>query len=117
MRIMYTNNPKGLKLAVPTKNGTLFLNEQDIIYCQAKGSYTQIYTRENSTLLITKGLHKVQASLSEEFIRVHHSYIVNLNHVVGYAISKPNSITLTEGTVLNVSRNRKKAFLDCYKAV
>ena len=113
---MYTN-PKILKLAVPTKNGTLFINEQDIIYCQANGSYTQVHTSENNTLLITKGLHKIQHTLSDDFIRIHHSFIVNLNHVVGFSINKPNSITLTDGTVLNVSRNRKKAFLDCYKAI
>lgn len=111
------NNPKTLKLAVPTKNGTLFINEQDIIYCQANGSYTKIFTSENNTLLITKGLHKIQDSFSDEFIRIHHSFIVNLNHVVGYSIDKPNSVTLTNGTVLNVSRNRKKSFLDCYKII
>ena len=114
---MYISNPEKLKLAVPTKNGTLFINEQDIIYCQANGSYTQIHTAENNTLLITKGLHKIKHSLSAEFVRIHHSYIVNLHHVVGYSIDKPNSVTLTDGTVLNVSRNRKKSFLDCYKVI
>ena len=44
------------KLAVPTQDGIDFYNTQDIIYCKADGSYTDIMLRNNQHTLVCKNL-------------------------------------------------------------
>jgi len=112
------DDPKKMRLAVPTKNGKIFINEEDIIYCKAEGSYSTLYLNNNESILITRGLRKVHEAFSPgTFVRIHHSFIVNISHIVGYSMSSKNCVTLTDGTVLTVSRNRKKSFFEKYKII
>jgi len=107
-----------IKLAVPTKNGTRFIAEEDILYCKASGSYTEIFVIQESSFLITKGLSKLhQAFLPGTFARIHHSHIVNLSYIIGYALDGENTVTLSNGIILKVSRGRKKSFFEQYRII
>lgn len=113
-----TKDPKRMRLAVPTKNGKIFINEEEILYCKAEGSYTTLYLKDRENILITRGLRKVNEAFSPgTFVRIHHSYIVNISHIIDYSVNGKNCVTLIDGTILNVSRNRKKSFFEKYKIV
>jgi len=45
------------------------------------------------------------------FIRVHHSYLVNLNEVTKYVRGEGGYLMLIDGTTINVSRSRKEMLL------
>ena len=45
------------------------------------------------------------------FIRVHHSYMVNLNEVNKYIRGEGGYLVMSDGTTVNVSRSRKEALL------
>ena len=45
------------------------------------------------------------------FLRVHHSYIVNLNEVSKYVRGDGGYLVMTDGATVNVSRSRKEALL------
>src|SRR5690606_37264028 len=65
-----------LKLA--NKDVDIFL--EDILFCEAKGSYTEIVTKQHS---YTKrvNLKDFLEYLNTDFVRVHSSYVINKNHI------------------------------------
>jgi two-component system LytT family response regulator len=48
------------------------------------------------------------------FVRVHHSYIVNLNEVIKYVRGEGGYLVLSDGSTVNVSRSRKDALLKLF---
>ena len=116
--MILTEDPKKMRLAVPTKNGRIFVDEKNILYCKAEGSYTTLYLVDSEAILITRGLRKVHEAITPGvFVRIHHSYIVNIYHIVNFSVNRKNCVTLTDGTILSVSRNRKKSFFEKYKVI
>jgi len=113
---MIINNTKAI-LAVPTSNGSVFVEENKIICCLAEGSYTKIVLQDHSELLIAKTLNKVLEGLSQEFfIRIHKSHLVNIAHIINYtSVKGKNIVTITGDLKLTVSRSRKEAFLNHFR--
>lgn len=57
----------------------------DILYIEASGSYCTFYLQTGAKATVAYTLTDTMQHLSKDlFIRVHRSYIVNKNHVVGY---------------------------------
>jgi two-component system LytT family response regulator len=46
-----------------------------------------------------------------QFIRIHHSYIINLNEVTKYVRGEGGYVVMSDGTTVNVSRSRKEALM------
>jgi len=69
------------RLAVPTADRVVLVDPDDILYVQAHGDFARVVTRE--------GTYEARASLRElgqrlpphRFLRVHRSFLVNLDHV------------------------------------
>lgn len=45
------------------------------------------------------------------FVRVHHSYLVNLNEVIKYIRGDGGYLVMSDGATINVSRSRKDALM------
>jgi two-component system LytT family response regulator len=72
---------KTSKIAVPVKDGVSFIDPHDIIWMQADGSYTYIFT-DKDKFTATKNIKEYEDLLSDrKFFRVHNSYLINLKHV------------------------------------
>jgi two-component system LytT family response regulator len=71
------------KIVVPVTSGFDILNLNDICYFKAEGSYTNIFFADNSNLLVSKNLKHFEFVLSgiNHFVRIHRSYIANINYV------------------------------------
>lgn len=81
-------------LVIPHIKGFEVLKISDIIMCKADGYCTNFFLINNRKIVSSKNLKQYEELLSEyNFIRVHHSYIVNLNHVCSY--TKQGEISLT----------------------
>jgi len=80
-------------LNIRDKGSLVPVDEDDIIMLKADGLYTKINTK-NKEYMIRSILKDVEGQLSEKkFIRIHKSYLINLNHVKAF-----NSKEVTIGT-------------------
>ncbi len=100
------------KLALPTASGLVFVKVSDIIYCEASSNYTIHYFADGKKQLVTRTLKEYEDLLTDcDFFRIHNSYLVNLNCIKQYIRGEGGQIVLSNGTVLDVSKRKKEAFL------
>lgn len=100
------------KLALPTVNGLVFIKMNSIIYCEGKDNYTQIYTNDNNSYLVSKTLRKYEELLSEQhFYRIHKTYLVNLNEIKEYLKGEGGQVIMSNLKALDVSRRKKEGLL------
>lgn len=101
-----SSSPRQSTLIIPNIKGFEVLRVADIIMCQADGYCTNFLLSGNRKVVSSKNLKHFDGLLEDQnFLRVHHSYLVNLDHVTGY--TRQGEILLSEG---------QKAFLgDSYK--
>ena len=104
------------KIAVPVKDGLLFVEVQDIVSIGADGSYSKMHMTNGSSLLVSKRLKHFEELLesNSSFFRVHRLHIINIDHITKY--SKLNSIVqLGEFYKAHVSREQKPILEDRLK--
>jgi two-component system LytT family response regulator len=108
------NKESGLtKIAVPIAEGFELVKADDIITCEADNNYTYLHLKNKRKITACRTLKEVEEQLGSfpSFIRVHHSYIVNLNEVVKYIRGDGGYLTMSDGSMVDVSRSRKTAIL------
>lgn len=89
------------------------LNIEDIICCQADSNYSYIYTSDGRKIIATKTLNNLEQLLDPNtFVRIHRSYIVNLEHVTQFSTADGYIVSLKNGQQYPVSRRKKDEFLD-----
>jgi two-component system LytT family response regulator len=105
---------RGKKIALPTLEGYLFRKVEKITVLQAQGNYTQLYFDDSSKILVCKTLSNMEEMLSihPQFIRIHRSYTINLDHIERYVKGKGGYIILENGQSVSVSNSRKAAFFE-----
>jgi two-component system LytT family response regulator len=105
-------------LSINTPEGYVFIKEKEIIHIDAAGSYSYIYCKGNKRYMISKSLHEIEEKLNPTmFIRIHHSYIVNILLVKEYIKGRGGQVQMENGTMIDVSVRKKDDFLKMYKKV
>jgi two-component system, LytTR family, response regulator len=100
------------KITLPTGNAYEIVNVKDIIRCEADGSYTSFFLENKKKLLVSASLKHYEDLLPEnDFIRVHHHHLININHVVRYLKTDGGYAVMTDGSQIEISRRKKDAFL------
>ena len=100
------------KIALPTSNGLTILPVKDIIRCQAEVNYTNFFLASKNKILVTKTLKEYEELLNDyDFIRVHNSHLINLHHVKNYSKGEGGTVTMSDGSIVDVSRRKKEEFL------
>ena len=100
------------KIGIPVNDGVLFINCDDIIRIEAKGSYSNIYRSADKKITCSKNLKYLQRILPEAyFLRVHHSWIVNLKYLKKYYRGKHGYMEMEDGSTVSVSVRKKGSFL------
>lgn len=98
------------KIPLPSADGILFVDETDIIHCEASGRYTIFYLQGGKKIMVTKNLKEIGSLLHpRQFFRIHHSHIINLKKLVKY--HRAGMVELTDGSQVDVSSSRKDALL------
>ena len=86
------------------------------MYCKADDNYTEIYLNTNKKKLVSKTLKYFELALRDNgFVRVHKSYLVNVNEVVKYIKGKGGSVVLSNGKEIAVSASKKSNLLSYFK--
>jgi len=102
------------KISLPVKNGFEIVDLDNLIYCEAEGSYTYFHTTSNKKYMTSNNLKKIEDLLQQApFFRIHRSILVNLKHIVKYENS--GKVFLTNGKELMVAARNKKNFLRIIK--
>ncbi len=104
--------PKLNKICLSTSDSFEFVTIENIIYCQANGSYTNFVLKDGKAFLVSKHLKEYESLLAEHlFMRVHNSTLINLKEVEKFVKSDGGYILMSNGDSVSVSRGKKDDFL------
>jgi two-component system LytT family response regulator len=104
------------KIAVPTSEGFELILADQIIRCEADSNYTHLFLKNRTSIVACRTLKEMEEQLHDfnYFLRVHHSYIVNLNEVTKYIRGEGGYLIMADGSTVNVSHSRKDALLKLF---
>jgi len=101
------------KLAIPNLEGFKLVSIDDIISCEADDNYTHIILRNKVKITACRTLKDIQHLLEDYklFIRVHNSFLINIDEVSQYVRGEGGYVIMSDGSHINVSRNKKDTLL------
>lgn len=106
--MMQRGNAQKMKLCIPSIKGFQVVNINEIVYCEANSNYTNIHFINQPTICASRPIHEYERILNDaNFVRVHKSYMVNLEFVKEYTRGEGGNIILTNGSEIEVSRRKK----------
>lgn len=110
---------KNKRFAVPTMEGLIMVDPDNILYCESDSAYCRIFfINAGKPLVISKTLKDVEEVLEDgDFCRIHHSYCINMKCVQSYIRGEGGEVVLNNGTHLPVSRTRKADFLSRFEKI
>mgnify|MGYP003648070421 CR=1 FL=1 len=89
---------------------------QDIFYCQASGDYVEIYLQSRE-LLFSGSLKSMAEQLPTIFVRVHRSYVVNIDKVISLKRDGENGyLVLSNDAQIPVSRRMMPQVRETFSA-
>jgi two-component system LytT family response regulator len=97
------------RIAFAGREGYEFVEIGSIVYAQAEGAYTHVFLNNKRKLVMSKTLSDIEEMLPpEHFQRIHHSTVVNLNHVTHFFKTDGGYLVLDNGEKLIVSKSKKE---------
>src|SRR5688500_7914961 len=103
------------KIALPTLDGFELVPLENILHCEADSNYTHVVLKHAKKVLVSRTLKEIEELLDgHAFLRIHHSYIVNLNEIVRYIRGEGGYVIMSDNTSITVSRSRKDALLKVF---
>lgn len=101
------------RIAFRGKDAYEFVEPQHILYARAEGAYTHIVLKEGKKLVISKTLSDIEDMLpATHFQRIHHSALVNLDHITHFFKTDGGYLVLDNGEKLAVSNSKKEALME-----
>lgn len=106
------------KVAVHIGETVKFIEEKDIVYIEAEGSYSNVFVITGERYTTTRSLKDYEEYFGEEssFVRVHRSCLMNSKHIKTYSKGDPFIIELVNEKVFEVPRRKKAEVLDKLRA-
>ncbi len=96
-------------LKIPSPLGYDLVKQSDIVYAKAADNYCEIYLLTGKQYVVSKTLKKVESELSTSgFLRVHKSYLVNIEHIKRFERNFGGSLMLEGNLEVPVSSTGKK---------
>ena len=103
--------PKRDAIPFKSKNGFKVEQLSSIVYCEAKGNYTEVNLNNKSKIKVSKTLKKVEEMINHlDFFRIHKSFYLNMNFITSYNKSE-NLVELNTGMFLPVSVRKNESFI------
>jgi two-component system, LytTR family, response regulator len=100
------------KIALPTMEGLQMIPIDLIISCESDDNYTILKLKDKRKIIVSCTLKEIEEILEDHsFIRVHRSYMVNLNEIEKYLKGEGGYLVMTDGSTIDVSRTRKETLL------
>lgn len=107
------NDSAESRIGIAMADKIIFVNISDILYCEAKGVYTNIYLQDGKKILASKPLGDFESQLAiHKFFRIHHSTLINLNCIKEFQRFNGGYVVMQNDAKLEVSHRKRKDFLD-----
>jgi len=101
------------RIALPVINGLAFIETADIIKVEAENVYSVFHLLNNRKIVVSRTLKEADKMLSRwNFMRVHKSFIINLDCITQYIKGEGGMVILSDGSEVEVSRRSKHEFLE-----
>jgi two-component system LytT family response regulator len=100
------------RVALPTMEGLQLILIDAIISCASNSNYTVFYLKDKQKITVSRTLKEVEEMLEEySFLRVHHSFLVNLNEINKYVKGEGGYLVMSDESTVDVSRSKKEILL------
>lgn len=101
------------KIALNDGNVIHYIKVNDIIYCQADGSYTVFHLINSKKIMVSKLLKEYEDLFSDfSFLRTHHSYLINTSKISKFDKADGGQLIMEENHSVPVSARKKEQVLD-----
>ena len=95
-------------ISIRADHKTTLVRYSNIIYLESAGEYIRLHLADGTKLVTLFRMKNMESELpAERFMRVHRSYIINIEHVTGYTKSR---IFLTGDDYVPIGENYKESF-------
>ncbi|MHB0754397.1 LytR/AlgR family response regulator transcription factor [Polaribacter sp. M15] len=111
--LLPTIEKKNKKIAIPLSGKVVFLNIEEVMYCKSDGNYTTLFLSDGTSYLYSKKIKDVYELLNTEaIVRVHQSYLVNMNYVKEYVKNEGYYLILENAKTIPVSKPNRMFILE-----
>jgi two-component system, LytTR family, response regulator len=93
------------KIVLPTADGTVFLDSDDIVRLEADGNYTTFHCMNGKNVIVAK---QIGDFAEKPFFRVHKSNCINPKHVLKVAKGENMKLFMTDNSEVEVARSKKE---------
>jgi two-component system LytT family response regulator len=106
------------QLAIPVKDGVVFISQDDLVRIEGEGSYSTLYTSDKGSYVSSRHLKEFEDMLpASVFCRIHKSHLINIRKVRKYLRTDGHYVEMQDGSVLEVARRRKDDLLGMINAL
>lgn len=112
LEVLNANKNEFNRIALHASDGINLVNVADIIRCESNGNYTRFVIHNKPNILVTKTMKEYDELLSSQnFLRIHKSYLVNLSHISKYVKGEGGWVIMTDNSKIEVARRKKEMLL------
>lgn len=99
---------KNKKISIPSQEGLLFVDTNDIVRLEAESNYTHVFLKDKRKITASKTLKYFEELLQNyNFCRVHSTHIINLDLIERYIKGDGGFVVLNDDITIPVSRAYK----------
>ena len=104
------------KISIPIGTSIQLVPINEIVRIESQSNYSTIYFTNKSKQVVTKTLKDLEEQLSaHNFLRVHHSHLINIEHVIGFKNQDSGYLIMQGNEVVEISRRKKQEVLQKLK--
>jgi len=101
------------KIILPSNDGFTILDLEEIIRCEGAINYSKFYLTNGEEIRVSKSLGQYEKLLKNaNFVRVHKSHLINLNHVRKFTRGNTRSVIMSDSSKVEISRRKKDDFIN-----
>lgn len=106
------HQPTTSNIAIPTLEGLQMVGVRSIISCRSDSNYTTLLLKGKQKISASRTLKDIEEMLEDHpFVRVHQSWLVNLDEIVKYVRGEGGYLVMSDGSTVDVARSRKDMLL------
>ena len=107
-------NPVPERIALPLGQDLVFVEVNEILYCESDGSYVSVFiSGQTKPLVVSRSLREIEELLNNPalFFRCHNSYLVNLRHIKKIIRAESAELIMRNDRSIPVARSKKQELM------
>jgi two-component system LytT family response regulator len=111
-----SNSKKSKKVVLKTADKIHVVNLEEVMYCEAQRGYTTFFLSDKTHIVVSSTLGEYEELFYDfDFIRIHQSYLLNINYIKRYEKNDGGIVVLKDGFHLPVATRKKDHLLELLK--